>query len=229
MAIEGRPDYAISTQGSSFGAEESVTSRWSEKNLDYIRQLWSLNDEQYNQLTLLKDKLADIDHWKNNPYEATRFVMGPQGFDRAEELFRAMIKWRIENDIDTIMETYEPPKLLLNYLPSAILAGYDREGDPIYLERGGVMDGHGLLNRYGREKLMKHIIWSRERASRGRWIKDYERKMGRPPTRLTIVYDLQGLNSRHLKPGVLPFLNESMRVTQQRYNGLAKVSRQELS
>ena len=89
------------------------------------------------------------------------------------------------------------------------------------------MDGYGLLSRYGREKLMKHIIWSRELASRGRWIEEYEQKMGRPPTRLTIVYDLQGLSSRHMKPGVLPFLAESMRITQQRYNGLAKVSQRE--
>ena len=86
------------------------------------------------------------------------------------------------------------------------------------------MDGHGLLTRYGREALMKHIIWSRELASRGRWIEEYEAEMGRPPTRLTIIYDLQGLNSGHMKPGVLPFLVESMRITQQRYNGLAKVS-----
>ena len=64
------------------------------------------------------------------------------------------------------------------------------------------MDGHGLLTRYGRERLMKHIIWSRELASRGRWIEEYEKKMGRPPTRLTIVYgkfaafqkDYRGLN-----------------------------------
>lgn len=90
------------------------------------------------------------------------------------------------------------------------------------------MDGYGLLSRYGKEKLMKHIIWSRELASRGRWIEEYEKKMGRPPTRLTIVYDLQGLNSRHMKSGVLPFLADSMRITQQRYNGLAKVSRCEI-
>lgn len=217
-----RPPYAVSRQGSSFGSEEQVKARWSSANLRHIKDLWSLNEEQYEQLVLMQTKLADIDHWKNNPYEATRYVMGPQGYEKAEELFRLMIEWRIDNSVDTILETYKPPKTLLHYLPSAILAGYDRDGDPIYLERGGVCDIAELLRLYGRERLMKHIIWSRELASRGRWIEEYERKMGRPPTRLTIVYDLQGLNSRHIKAGVLPFLNESMRMTQQRYNGLAK-------
>lgn len=219
---KARPPYAISRQGSSYGSEEKVEARWSSANLKHIKDLWSLNEEQYKQLVLMQDKLADIDHWKNNPYEATRFIMGPQGYEKAEELFRLMIEWRIDNSVDTILETYRPPKTLLHFLPSAILAGYDREGDAIYVERGGVCDCAGLLQRYGRERLMKHIIWSRELASRGRWIQEYERKMGRPPTRLTIVYDLQGLNSRHMKAGVLPFLNESMRMTQQRYNGLAK-------
>ena len=151
-----RPAYAISKQGSSFGSEEFIEERWSVENLGYVRKLWSLNEEQYRELVSMKEKLADIDHWKNNPFDAIRFVTGPQGFEKAEELFRTMIDWRIDNNIDNILETYKPPKVLLNYLPSAILAGYDKEGDPIYLERGGAMDGHGLLTRYGRERLMKH-------------------------------------------------------------------------
>jgi len=201
-----------------------IADRWSDDNLQHIQDLWQLDEEQFGVLYQMKYKLADLDHWKNNPYEVIRFVMGPQGHDKAEELFRDMITWRIDNNIDSILDTYRPPRMLYDYLPSAILAGYDREGDPIYLERGGVMDGHGLLSRYGPEQLQQHVIWSRELASRGRWIEDYERVQKRPPTRLTIIYDLQGLNARHLKAGVMPFLQESMRITQQRYNGLAKVS-----
>jgi CRAL/TRIO domain len=211
----------VSKQGSSYGREETLEARWSIENLQYIRTLWNLSDEHYQELCRLKDQLSDIDHWKNSPYEVVRFVTGPQG-PQAEEMFRAMIKWRLENEVDTILESYKPPKILLDYIPSAVLAGYDREGDPIYLERGGSIDGYGLLTRYGKEKLMKHIIWTRESVSRGRWIEDYERTMGRPPTRMTIIYDLKGLGSRHMKAGVLPFFTQSLAITQQRYNGLAK-------
>lgn len=212
----------LARRGSSFGAEESLEDRWSDKNIEHVRQLWSLTDQQLQQLVSMKDKLKDITHWKNNPYEVIRFVTGPQGYEQAEGLFRTMIQWRMEHNVDSILDEYKPPRILCQYLPSAILKGYDREGDPVYLERGGSIDGHGLLCRYGEEKLNKHIIWSRELASRGKWIEQYERDQGRPPTRLTIVYDLQGLSARHMKPGVLPFLCESLRVTQQRYNGLAK-------
>jgi hypothetical protein len=128
-----RPPHAISTRGSSFGNEETLEERWSVQNLEYVRDLWRLDTEQYGHLVAMKDKLKDVDHWKNNPYEVTRFVTGPQGYDRAEPLFRAMVDWRIENDVDTLLDTYKPPKVLQDYLPSAILAGYDKEGDPIYL------------------------------------------------------------------------------------------------
>ena len=213
---------AFSHSGSSFGAEDKPSDRWSDKNLEHVRQLWSLTDLQFQQLQSMKDRLADIDHWKNNPYELIRFIMGPQGYEETEKLFRDMIVWRLEHDVDNILDYYKPPKILYDYIPSAVLQGYDKEGDPIYLERGGAMDGAGLLNRYGEEKLLKHIIWCRESASRGRWIEEYERIQGRPPTRLTIIYDMQGLCSRHMKSGVLPFLRHSLQITQLRYNGLAK-------
>jgi len=218
-----RPKHSISTRGSSFGAERTLDERWSTKNLEHVRDLWQLNEQQFKQLKEFKEKLKDVDHWKNSPYEVIRFITGPQGYDKAEELFRDMIEWRLANNIDTILDDYRPPKVLFDYLPSAILKGYDRDGDPIYLERGGAMDGYGLLQKYGQERLMKYICWSRELAFRGRWINEYERDMGRPPTRLTIVYDLEGLSTRHMKSGVFPFLNECMMLTQRRYNGLAKV------
>ncbi|CAB9501459.1 SEC14-like protein [Seminavis robusta] len=213
---------AVSTRGSSFGTEETLEERWSVQNLEYVRDLWKLDDEQYRELVAMKTKLADVHHWKNNPYEVIRFVTGPQGFHKAEELFRDMVKWRIENNMETILDTYKPPKALLRYYPSAILKGYDKEGDPIYLERGGAMDGPGLLSRFGRERLLQFVIWGRELSFRGRWIEEYELKQGRPPTRLTIIYDLSGLNSSHLKAGVLPLMNEAMKITQLRYNGIAK-------
>jgi CRAL/TRIO domain len=131
-----------------------------------------------------------------------------------------MIQWRIDYDADNLLKEYVPPRALLYYIPSAILKGYDKEGDPIYLERGGVMDGVGL-QRYSRDDIVRHIVWLREIATT-EYVNDYERAKGQPPKQVTIIYDLKGLNSNCLKHGVIPMFRDIVKVNQQRYCGLAK-------
>jgi hypothetical protein len=46
--------------------------------------------------------------------------------------------------------------------------------------------------------------------------------MGRNITQVTIVYDLAGLNTRHMRPGVLPFFADMMSLTQNYYTGPVK-------
>lgn len=127
------------------------------------------------------------------------------------------------NNVDTILEDYTPPPVLMDYCPSAILYGLDHDGDPIYLERAGATDAAGLLTHFGHKALIRHVIWLRELCGRGAWIKDHEERMGRPITQVTIVYDLEGLNVRHLRPGVLPLFAHMMRLTQDNYTGPVKV------
>jgi hypothetical protein len=112
--------------------------------------------------------------------------------------------------------------VLLDFCPSAILHGLDKDGDPIYLERAGATDVACLLKEFGHKALIRHLIWLRELCGRGEWIKDHEERMGRPITQVTIVYDLAGLNSRHLRPGVLPFFGHMMKLTQDYYTGPVK-------
>jgi CRAL/TRIO domain len=111
----------------------------------------------------------------------------------------------------------------MDYCPSAILHGLDHDGDPIYLERAGATDAASLLTHFGHKALIRHVIWLRELCGRGAWITNHEQRMGRPITQVTIVYDLEGLNMRHLRPGVLPLFAHMMRLTQDNYTGPVKV------
>lgn len=180
-------------------------SRWSEADFQTIIRVWHCSQLEINQLRELEASLGDLDHWINDPAHVVRYLKGPQGHKPAEQLFRKMVQWRIDNNVDTILEDYTPPGILMDYCPSAILHGLDKDGDPIYLERAGVTDAAGLLKRYGHDALIKHVIWLRELVDRGIWKQEHEERMGRPIAEITIVYDLAGLNSRHLKAGVLPF------------------------
>ena len=62
----------------------------------------------------------------------------PKDLKAQVEMFKNMIEWRKENNVETILKDYTPDKLLWRYYPGAMLKGYDKEGDPVYLERLGV-------------------------------------------------------------------------------------------
>jgi len=199
----------------------SIEERWAVENIDVVCQLWSLSEDKRNELIEIKDKLADIEHFKNDPFEVVRFLTGPNGFE--ESAFRDMIEWRLEKNVDSLMQEYEVPPLLEKYVPSAVLKGCDKDGDPIYLERAGVMDGVGLLNAFDQDVLIRHITWLREKAVYGDWIEDYKKEHdGKPPKQVTIVYDLEGLSYSHMKPEILSLFQEIIQITTSKYIGLAK-------
>mgnify|MGYP005852264065 CR=1 FL=1 len=201
--------------------DQTYEERWSEAAIQSIVRRWHLSAAEEGQLRELKMRLADIDHWKNNPMDVVRYLRGPKKFEQIEGIFRTMIQWRQENKADQILEEHVPDKTLLYFFPSAILKGYDKDGDPIYLERGGAMDPVGL-QKIGMETIMKHIIWRREQATRGDWLRDYQRKQGRQPAQVTIIFDMQGLSTRHLKSGAIPIFKEIVKINQERYCGMAK-------
>lgn len=92
----------------------------------------------------------------------------------------------------------------------------------IYLERGGAIDGQGLLKRFSQEELMKHAIWLREVHSSGAWVDQYEREKGRSIKDITVIYDLKGLSIRHYNPSVLAWFQSHMAMTEDNYPGPIK-------
>lgn len=206
---------------------QSHSERWSEDNVQQAIRIWNLNDEEVQQLRLLRETLADpeMDHFKNTPHEVVRYIKGPKGPSQAQEMFRGMIQWRknSEENIDTMLDDYKPPRALYEYAASGLLQGVDKDGDPIYLERAGKMDGFGLVQRYEPDELLKSVVWRRELTASGAWIDDYEREHGHLPRQLNVIYDLEGLNSRHMKKGVGAFFKEAVAYTQDKYYGVSKV------
>jgi hypothetical protein len=187
---------------------------WSEENIPAVIQLWSLNEKQVAALRQFQDLIADVKHWKNEPHTAVMFLLEHRWNPKSTERhFRKMIEWRQDNNVDTILDDYRPPKDF-NYFPVAILKGLDRDGDPIHVERSGVAQPWSLLERYGHEEMVKEVIWTREVESRGLWVDAYQRKHKRPMTRLTVVIDLQGLSNKHIRPGVLHLAAEISKIVQ---------------
>jgi len=201
-------------------AELPYEERWSTDAIEECKELWNLTQEETSQLVEFKERIADVHHWKNDPFEVIRFLKEFKfHFKTTEHKFRASMEWRLEHKADTILEEYTPPRLY-NYFPMGVICGADHDGDPIYIERSGAADTLGLLHRFGRDEMIQQAIWGRELMTRGPWIQ------GRPKGRVrhfVAILDLKGLNRHHLSPHLMPIGQQVTRLVQDNYPGFGKV------
>lgn len=220
MSSESSPDDGTAPPTST---TTTAAECWTPTNLEQTAQLWQLSEPEIAALQDLQVKLADVHHWKNTPGEVVRFLRARPGKPaEAEQMFRAMVEWRIAHQVDRILEDYTPPPGLLNHYPGAILQGLDKEGDPIYVGRLGATDAAGIFQRFGGEEMVKHGIWVREMVCRGDWIADYEARQERPVRRITLIEDLQGLSWAHASRKLMNVYGEIMRLDQDNYPETAK-------
>jgi hypothetical protein len=222
----------------------SSDDNWSPEAIAAVVKVWELTEKEQTDFLSLRDQLLKEDdtnedgadhnaaannsvksHSKNRPSEVVRFLRARPGkVDAAASMFRAMIAWRIENNVDSILLDYQPAQKMLDYYPGAILQGLDKEGDPVYVGRIGVTDGAGILKQYGREEMIRHAIWMRELVSTGEWIATYEQEQAHPVRRITLIEDLEGLSimSMMKNRALLSVYGEIMRLDQDNYPETAK-------
>lgn len=210
------------TMAATSSTSNAAYEPWSESHLKEVIRLWELSSRDEQRLRDFQQRVRDIDHEWNDPHVLLRYMFASQGCKHAERLFREMIQWRLEHRVDRILQEHTPNPLLLDYTPIAFLKEYDKDGDPIYVERGGAIDAQGMLHRFSKDELDKHAIWLREMQSSGPWVEEYERRQGRAIRDITVVYDLKGLNSRHLNPQVLSWFQAHMHMTDAYYAGPVK-------
>lgn len=83
----------------------------------------------------------------------------------------------------------------------------------------GVADSWGLLKHFGMEDMVSYFIYFNEYINdRNTW-KYYEANQGRRVRNFNVVIDLHGLNSGHMRPGLLPLLSNVANITQPYYAG----------
>ena len=200
-----------------------VLRDWPSSTVDEVAEQWQLSERESKDFRLLVERLYDIKHPICTPEVIIRFLKAHPGHvDASERMFRKMITWRREQEVDTILNDYEPPQLLRDSIPGAILEGRDLDGDPIYLGRLGKTDAYGLIETFGGDELIKHGIWLREMIAHGTWLQTYEQESGRRFRQLTIIDELEGLTMRQLHRCVLSCYGAIFRLDQDNYPEVAK-------
>ena len=57
------------------------------------------------------------------------------------------MKWRIDENIDALLDNYEPPDVLRTYFLGGMCGGYDRGGRPIIIDPIGHIDLRGFSSQ----------------------------------------------------------------------------------
>lgn len=199
--------------------------RWSPSSLALAAQVWSLSCTLH--LEELRVRLQDMrDYPLNHPLEVARcYVTAHRNIDEAEASFRQTMTWRQQEGIDALVnDNSASTPLLQKYYPSCFLEGTDLQGDAIWLDRTGAGDCVALHHHHsvGATRFRDYTLRIREQGLRGAFARDYEQKHGRPPARLTVLMDMEGLCRRHLHADMIQPLEEGIRILQEYYGGMAK-------
>ena len=181
--------------------------------------MWTLSQEEERKLLQLKERLIDLkDYWANGPFELVRFVLEHSchgNVDTMEHRVRRCVHWRLQHQVDVILETFAPTILAYQF-PAAIMKGLDRDGGGVVVIRQG--DPLGLLHRFGIDEVLRSLFWGLEFAIRGPW----QQQLSQRPKMVTAIIDLKGLNHRHYHPSLIAIVQRMGFALQLHYPHIAK-------
>nr|XP_037280559.1 SEC14-like protein 2 [Rhipicephalus microplus] len=76
----------------------------------------------------------------------------------AKKMLVEHIAWRRKNEVDSILEDYRPPKVLLEYFPGGFVE-CSPDGRPVLIVPVGQADFKGMLEAVSRTDLLRHCIY----------------------------------------------------------------------
>lgn len=147
------------------------------------------------------------DHPVFDVYTLPRFLRArDHDLDKAYEMFENHLKWREENDVDNIMERCpkENPcyELLQDYWPGRYV-GEDKDGVPVWVERGGQMDAQGLMKYVSLENILNYQTYTQEVTMKMK--KDLTAKLGKNCYDGVVIEDMKGFGKGHVNSSTIDF------------------------
>ncbi|XP_022657945.1 SEC14-like protein 1 [Varroa jacobsoni] len=175
---------------------------------DYIEKcLGHLTPFQESNLVMLKNWMAESHQGKVPSDEMLIRFLKARDFnqEKAREMLCESLVWRKKYAVDKILQNYQIPKIVKEYLPGAWHYS-DKNGRPVYVLRLGQIDIKGFIKSIGQEGVMKLVLHICEQGLQ--LTEEATRKLGKPVRSWTCLLDLEGLNMRHLwRPGIKTLLH----------------------
>ncbi|XP_071039197.1 SEC14-like protein 2 isoform X2 [Parasteatoda tepidariorum] len=108
----------------------------------------------------------------------------------AESMLRKHISFRKEYGIDTILEDYKPPEVLVKYTPSNFF-GFDKDGSPVRYVTIAAADIKGFLNSVKKADIIKYNVHLIEQDML--MCKQQSEKLGKLVTTVVYIDDFKDL------------------------------------
>ncbi|XP_049520711.1 SEC14-like protein 2 [Dermacentor silvarum] len=117
-----------------------------------------LTEQQMTALDELRANVDDILRPSHDDYFLLRWLRA-RNFNvaQAEAMLRENLQWRKQNNVDAILDDYEPTEVLKKYYPGG-LVGHDKEGCPLWIIPFGYTDIKGLFYSVKKSDFIRHII-----------------------------------------------------------------------
>jgi len=129
--------------------------------------------------------------------------------DVAEEMLRKSIEWRRINKIDTILDWYKPPEVLVKYYTAGAI-GYDKSGGPVWIYSVGNLDVKGMFQSVSKKDYIWYcMIYLSERSRLH--LRERNKKNGTDVTYMTFIGDMSNVSMRTMY--YKPFLDAGMEST----------------
>ncbi|KAK6967844.1 SEC14-like protein 2 [Biomphalaria glabrata] len=161
----------------------------------------SLSDKQAAILEEFRQNVSDLLKPHHDDYYLLRWLRARK-FDlkKSEAMLRNHFRWREENNVDTILEDFQPPEVMKKYYPGGLF-GQDKEGSLIWVDPTGYIDLKGLLMSIKKQDILKSKIQLLEEFYK--LFDILSEKQGRRVDQIVILFDLEKFGLKHLwKPGI---------------------------
>lgn len=165
----------------------------------------NLNLNQQNGLTLLYKRLLVSHNNEISLNEMTKFYVAKDGnVDKAYEMIVKSLKWRKQNDIESMVSEWSIPNEIEPYY-HGWWGGYDKDCRPIYVLKLGAMDLKGLIRTIGPDGFLKQVLFIAKQSESK--VKEASSLFNKPITTWTLLCDLDGLTMRHIwRPTLRTFI-----------------------
>jgi len=173
----------------------------------------------------LKENKIDLDPSNFDKYTTVRFLRARKyDIEAAYTMLTNHLKWREENAVDEILETAPTSnknfKNLDRYWPG-LYAGVDKDGVPIWVDRGGQIDADGLLASVPIEDIVNYHIYATEKTMRLK--KDISEKLGKNCYAGVVIEDLEGFGRQHMGSNCIEIFKKINAINEANYPECLKV------